>query len=68
MDFKLNSDYIELNKLLKLTGIAESGGNANAMIKNEEVFYNGKVESRKRLKVRKGDRIQVHQIEINILN
>ena len=38
--FELNSDYIELNKLLKLLGLVESGGQANLAIENEEVKIN----------------------------
>ena len=58
--------YIELIKLLKLTGVAESGGEAKKIVEEEQVQYNGKVDTRKRLKVRKGDTIHVFDHQINI--
>lgn len=67
MDFELKSDYIELIKLLKVTGIAESGGMAKQMVMDSEVEYNGVVDLRKRLKVKKGDLVKVYQQEIKIV-
>lgn len=66
MDFELTQEYIELIKLLKLTGIAESGGEAKKIVEEEQVHYNGKIDTRKRLKVRKGDTIHVFDHQINI--
>ena len=56
--FELNSEYIELNKLLKLLGLVESGGQANLAIENEEVKLNNKIELRKRAKIVKNDVIK----------
>lgn len=67
MNFELTGDYIELIKLLKITGIAESGGMAKSIVENEDVLYNGNVDKRKRLKVRKGDCIEVFDVTINVL-
>lgn len=67
MDFELQSEYIELIKLLKIVGIAESGGMAKKLVENEEVLYNGVIDTRKRLKLRKGDHIQVQEVEINLI-
>ena len=67
MEFELTQEYIELIKLLKITGVAESGGMAKAMVEEEEVSCNGVLETRKRYKVRKGDVIAINEIEIKIL-
>ena len=67
MNFELKGDFIELNKLLKLIGVAESGGTANFMIANKEVSCNGLLESRKRLKLKKGDLVQIGDVEIKIV-
>ena len=67
MEFNLKTDYIEMIKLLKVTGIAESGGMAKQMVDDREVEYNGIVDLRKRLKVRKGDLVKVHNQEIKIV-
>ena len=67
MDFELEQEYIELIKLLKIMGIADTGGMAKSMVENDEVYFNGVIDNRKRLKVRKGDQIQVHGVEINVI-
>lgn len=67
MEFKLEGEYIELIKLLKLTGICESGGAAKQTVTEGEVLYNGTVDLRKRLKVRKGDTISVFGKDIKVI-
>lgn len=67
MDFELENEYIELIKLLKIMGIAETGGMAKALVENDEVSFNGVIDNRKRLKVRKGDQIHVRGVEINVI-
>ena len=47
-------EYIELNKLLKLMHLVETGGEANICIDDGEVIVNGVVELRKRNKLRDG--------------
>lgn len=59
MEFELGDhEYIELNKLLKILNLVESGGQANMMITDGEVFLNGDLETRKRKKLFKGDLIE----------
>lgn len=41
-------EYIELNKLLKLMQLVETGGEANICVTEGEVIVNGVVELRKR--------------------
>ena len=53
------SEYIELIKLLKVTNICGSGGEAKHLVNEGEVKLNGNVESRKRAKIRPGDKIEV---------
>jgi ribosome-associated protein len=67
-EFKLTSEYIELVKLLKLFGIAETGGHAKIIVDNGEVFLNGIREFRKRAKLRAGDKIEVFGEQITIKN
>lgn len=66
IEFELKSDYIELNKLLKLLHIAQSGAHAKLLIEDGEVELNHKVESRKRAKLRSGDVINVRDFEVRI--
>lgn len=51
--------YIELNKLIKLLRISESGAQANQFVEDGIVRLNGEVESRKRAKLRSGDVVEV---------
>ncbi len=45
-------EYIELNNLLKITGLCESGGQAKAVVADGQVMVDGAVELRKRCKIR----------------
>ncbi len=53
-----NQEYIELNKLLKLLQLTESGGEANEAIVKARVKVNGVIEIQKRKKLRTGDKVQ----------
>lgn len=65
--FKLeDSEYIELIKLLKITNISSSGGEAKHFVDQGEVKLNGKVESRKRAKIRTGDKVEVFNEVIEV--
>ncbi|WP_022954300.1 RNA-binding S4 domain-containing protein [Leucothrix mucor] len=51
-EFKLDDrGYIELNSLLKVTGMIDSGGLAKSLIADGHVTVNGEVELRKRCKI-----------------
>lgn len=66
-EFELKEyDFIELNKLMKLLGLVNTGGEANLRITNQEVKVNGTVEIQKRKKLRPGDTVifEEHQIVI----
>ncbi len=49
--------YIELNKLLKVLQLVESGAMANQMIVDGLVRLNGSIDLRKRAKVKAGDKV-----------
>ena len=66
MKFELEDDYIELFKLLKVTGVAESGAQAKMLIDEGQVKRNGEVELRKRAKIVSGERIEVGDEVIEI--
>jgi ribosome-associated protein len=68
MEFKLEgSEYIELNKLLKILNLAESGGEANFRITEGEIIVNKQVELQKRKKLRVGDIVECDGTEIRII-
>jgi len=53
----IQSEVIELCQLLKFEGLVSSGGEAKQVIANELVEVNGETETRKRRKIRSGDKI-----------
>jgi ribosome-associated protein len=56
-EFTLRGEYVALCDLLKLSGIADSGGQGKLMIANGEVSVDGKPESRKTAKIRAGQTV-----------
>ena len=65
--FELEDDYIELFKLLKVTGVAESGAQAKMLVDEGHVKRNGEVELRKRAKIVLGEKIEVGEEEIEVI-
>ena len=65
--FVLSGDYIELNKLLKATGLCDTGGMAKYAIENGGVTVDNKVEYRKGCKIRHGQKVEFdsHLIEVD---
>jgi len=68
LEFELLPDheFIELNKLLKLMGVAQTGGHAKLLIEEGLVKVNNEVEMRKRKKLRKGDIVLCEESRIEI--
>ena len=59
-EFKLaGSPYIQLNQLLKASGIVYSGGEAKMLISEGQVIVNNEVELRLRRKIKISDQVQV---------
>lgn len=56
--FKIEGDYIELIKLLKATGLCDSGGMAKIIVSEGQVKVDAVVELRKRCKIRRGQRVE----------
>jgi ribosome-associated protein len=56
-NFTITGEHIELIRLLKATGLCESGGAAKAAVEQGLVKVDGKVEYRKRCKIRDGRKV-----------
>jgi ribosome-associated protein len=67
IEFKLQGEFITLIQLLKATGLVQTGGEAQIMVIEGKVKYNGEVELRKRLKVRTGDIITFNGKKIHVI-
>lgn len=55
--FAIRGDHIQLDQLLKATGLADSGGAAHAAIGDGLVRVDGEIDTRKRAKLRPGQRM-----------
>lgn len=60
--------FIPLIQLLKATGIAYSGSEAQDMVMSGSVFRNGEMELRKRAKIVPGDIIEFQNIDIEVIS
>ncbi len=66
LEVKITTEFIKLDQLLKFSGVAETGGMAKDIVLNEEVFVNGEICTMRGKKIRKGDKVTLDDIEINI--
>ena len=65
-EFKVEGAYIELIQLLKVLGLAQTGGHAKMIVDEGVVIRNGEVELRKRAKLVPGDLIEIEDIRISL--
>ncbi len=56
--FKIEGEYIELIKLLKATGLCNTGGMAKIVTSEGHVKVDNHTEFRKRCKIKKGQRVE----------
>lgn len=59
--------HVALNDLLKLVGVADSGGSAKHIIAEGLVSVNGEVELRKTAKIVAGSVVALGDVEIEVL-
>ena len=64
IEFQLTADYVELNQLLKLTGVCDSGGAGKALVAEGRVQVDGQPESRKTAKIRAGQVVTCGDVRI----
>jgi len=66
-EFELQGrEFIELNNLLKITGLCESGGRAKQLIADGAVKVDGEVELRKRCKIRTGQLVEFEGQQVQV--
>lgn len=54
-DVTIRGDMIRLGQLLKLAGLADSGGEARVLLEEDLVYVNGELEARRGRQLRDGD-------------
>lgn len=63
---RIDSEYIRLQDLLKLSGVCSTGGMAKIVIQNGEVLVNGEVCTMRGKKMRHGDTAEYDNILIEV--
>lgn len=66
MKFKLEDEYIQLQNVLKVCGLVDSGAMAKNIIQDGLVKVNDEVETRRGKKIRVGDVVTVFDESIEI--
>lgn len=67
LELTLRGEFIELDKLLKAMGLAESGGRARLAVAAGEVTVDGQVELRKTAKIRAGQVVAFDGQQVRVL-
>lgn len=67
IDFELDREYVELNQLLKLTGLCDSGGQGKQIVASGAVYVDGQQELRKTCKIHAGQVVQLDDVEIRVV-
>ncbi len=68
LEFELDRDHVELNQLLKLSGVCDSGGAGKALVASGMVCVDGVVELRKTRKIHAGSTVTFQDVEIRVLS
>ena len=66
LTFDLAGEFVELNQLLKLSGLCDSGGAGKNLVASGVVKVDGKKELRKTAKIRAGQVVLVGDVRISI--
>lgn len=67
ISFSLQGEYIELNQLLKVTGVCDSGGAGKMIVASGNVKVDGQQELRKTCKIRAGQVVSLDDIRISVV-
>lgn len=66
-EFTLTHEFIELNQLLKLCGLCDSGGSGKRLVASGAVTVDGAVELRKTCKIRAGQVVRCGDVCIRVV-
>ena len=60
--------FVELNQLLKLTGLCDSGGAGKMIVTSGAVYVDGEQELRKTCKIHAGQVVRLDDVEIHVVD
>jgi ribosome-associated protein len=64
--FSVDDEFVELNQLLKLVGLCDSGGAGKVIVASGKVKVDGKQELRKTAKIRPGQTVVLGDVSIKV--
>ena len=67
MDFKLKTEFVELDNMLKALNLVAGGAEARQCIRLGSLKVNGQAETRVRRKLRAGDSVEFGPRQISIV-
>jgi ribosome-associated protein len=65
-EFKLRGEFVQLCDLLKLAGVADSGGHGKTLVAGGQVRVDGVTEHRKTAKIRAGQTVECGDMRIRV--
>ncbi|HRN61740.1 MAG TPA: RNA-binding S4 domain-containing protein [Luteimonas sp.] len=66
IEFRLEREHVELNQLLKLCGVVDSGGAGKALVSSGAVRVDGVVELRRTCKIHAGQVVELEGARIHV--
>ncbi len=66
ISFSVEGEFVELNQLLKLTGLCDSGGAGKMIVASGDVSVDGQQELRKTAKIRPGQVVTLGDVKIKV--
>lgn len=67
LTFELNGEFVEVNQLLKLVGVVDSGGAGKNLVASGAVKVDGQQELRKTAKIRAGQTVSLGDVRISVV-
>ena len=67
LEVEIEGDTIRLGQLLKLSGLADSGSDARALLATSEVKVNGEPEERRGRQVHRGDLVALGEQSVRVI-
>lgn len=67
LTFELNGEFVEVNQLLKLVGVVDSGGAGKNLVASGAVKVDGQQELRKTAKIRAGQTVSLSDVRISVV-
>ena len=67
IEVNITTEFIELDSLLKFSGLVDTGGVAKELVQNGDVSVNGEVCTMRGKKIRSGDVVAFDEFEVIVL-